>query len=110
MYSWSRLVGPAWVDGDLVFPGPLGEPADELAINRRAFKNTLKRAGLPREVKLYALRHTFASLALAGGATVHEVAAALGHASPQLVLSTYGHALPERKAETFAKVGVLVFG
>jgi len=59
---------------------------------------------------MYSLRHSFATLALANGASVHEVAAAMGHTGPQLVLSTYGHALPERKVETFAKVGELVFG
>jgi integrase len=102
-------LGSVWTDLDLMFPGPIGAPADELAINRRAFKTTLKRAKLPLEVTLYALRHTFATLALAAGASVHEVASAMGHTSPQLVLSTYGHALPKRRDETFARVGALVF-
>jgi integrase len=103
-------LGPVWEDHDLVFPGPIGGPADELAINRRAFKTTLKRATLPAEATLYSLRHTFATLALAAGASVHEVASAMGHTSPQLVLSTYGHALPKRRDETFSKVGSIVFG
>lgn len=39
----------------------------------------------------YALRHTFASLLIAEGRGVHEVARLLGHANPALTLSTYGH-------------------
>lgn len=40
------------------------------------------------------LRHSFASLLLAEGRTVHYVAAQLGH-SPVLTLSTYGHLIAE---------------
>jgi integrase len=65
---------------------------------------------LPEGVSLYALRHAFATFALANGASIHETSAAMGHANPALVLSTYGHALPDKKAATFAKVGALVFG
>ena len=42
----------------------------------------------------YDLRHSFASLLLAEGRTVHYVAAQLGH-SPVLTLSTYGHLIAE---------------
>lgn len=43
----------------------------------------------------YALRHTFASLLIAEGRGVHEVARLLGHANPALTLSTYGHLFDE---------------
>ena len=42
----------------------------------------------------YDLRHSFASLLLAEGRTVHYVAARLGH-SPALTPSTYGHLIAE---------------
>ncbi|MCK9250055.1 MAG: hypothetical protein M0P31_13910 [Solirubrobacteraceae bacterium] len=42
----------------------------------------------------YDLRHSFASLLLAEGRTVHYVAAQLGH-DPRLTLSTYGHVIAE---------------
>ncbi len=48
--------------------------------------------------RTYDLRHTFASLLLAEGRTVHYVAAQLGH-DPALTLSTYGHVIAEFEHE-----------
>lgn len=42
----------------------------------------------------YDMRHSFASLLLAEGRTVHYVAAQLGH-SPTLTLTVYGHLFSE---------------
>jgi integrase len=103
-------LGELWQDQGLVFTGPMGGFLDHLTVYRRNFVPLRAKAGLPERVTLYSLRHTFATLALAGGASIHEVAAAMGHANPSLVLSTYGHALPEKKAATFSKVAALVFG
>lgn len=44
------------------------------------------------------LRHAYATLQLARGATPHEVAELLGHSDAGLVNERYGHALPERIA------------
>lgn len=43
----------------------------------------------------YNLRHTAASLWIASGLTVLEVAERLGHSTPALTMSTYGHLFPE---------------
>lgn len=43
----------------------------------------------------YNLRHTAASLWIAAGLTVLEVAERLGHSTPALTMSTYGHLFPE---------------
>ena len=53
-----------------------------------------KRAGLAVAPRPYDLRHSFASLLLAEGRTVHYVAAQLGD-SQTLTLSTYGHLIAE---------------
>jgi integrase len=46
-------------------------------------------------VRLHDLRHTAATLALAAGVPVRDVADNLGHASPSITLDIYGHAVPE---------------
>lgn len=97
-----------WEDRGLVFPGPLGDFAGAEQLNRGPLKTVLRHAGLPPEITLYSLRHTFATHALAGGATVHEVASAMG-TSPELIFSTYGHALPKRRSAVFTKAHASIF-
>lgn len=55
-----------------------------------------KRVAQPREgVVPYSLRHTFASLLIAEGRNPWQVAALMGHANPQMVITTYGHLFAE---------------
>jgi integrase len=58
------------------------------------WRTACKRVQLVAVPRPYDLRHSFASLLLAEGRTVHYVAAQLGH-SPVLTLSTYGHLIAE---------------
>lgn len=44
---------------------------------------------------LHQLRHYYACIMLAGGATINEVAEFLGHADPGFTLKVYGHMMPE---------------
>jgi integrase len=50
--------------------------------------------GPERVPRVYDLRHSYVSLLLAEGRTIHYVAAQAGH-DPQLTLSTYGQLLAE---------------
>lgn len=59
----------------------------------RVWRPTRRDVGVTREP--YSLRHTAASLWIAEGRTVLEVAQLLGHSSPRLTLSTYGHLFAE---------------
>lgn len=61
---------------------------------RRTWRTACCRAGLPDTPRPYDLRHSFASLLLAEGRTIHYVAAQLEH-SPALTLDTHGHVLAE---------------
>lgn len=60
----------------------------------RRWDKACKLAGMPASPRPYDLRHSFASLLLAEGRSVHYVARRLGH-SPALTLSTYGHLFAE---------------
>ena len=53
-------------------------------------QRVLKRAGIPR-VRLYDLRHTFATLALQNGVDIKTVSSMLGHFSAGFTLDTYAH-------------------
>lgn len=48
----------------------------------------------------YALRHTYASLLIAEGRSVFDVAPLLGHSTPALTMSTYGHLFTEAQIAT----------
>jgi integrase len=50
-----------------------------------------RRAGISPAVGFHTLRHTYASLAVMGGAPLVVVAAALGHADVRMVSRHYGH-------------------
>ena len=47
---------------DLIFPSETGGPMNRNNLHRRHFSPRAEKAGLPREVRLYTLRHTFATL------------------------------------------------
>lgn len=59
-------------------------------------------AGLPGEVTLHTLRHTFASNLIASGCDVVTVQRALGHAQPSITLNTYSHLWPSAEDKTRA--------
>lgn len=61
------------------------------------FKLILKKHGLPENLNVHSLRHTNASLLIAGGADVATVAGLLGHAQPSTTLDIYSHAFDKNK-------------
>jgi len=101
-----RLAAGHPTDDMLVLP-PVGEPAadahpkavtwtktDWQVWRARRWDKACTLAGMPASPRPYDLRHSFASLLLAEGKSVHYVARQLGH-SPALTLSTYGHLFAE---------------
>jgi integrase len=87
-------VGPLWQDHGLVFPSGVGTPLLGGNLNR-AFKDLLKRAGLPQSFRFHDLRHTCATLLLRQGVNPKFVQELLGHADISLTLNVYSHVLPD---------------
>lgn len=92
---------------DLIFTTPSGRPigADYLA---KHFRSTLDLAGVPR-LRLYDLRHSAATIALAAGVSPKVVSEQLGHASTAFTLDTYAHVLPHMQDEAAARVEAMLF-
>ena len=92
----------------MVFRTPSGKPiiADYLG---KHFRSILDLAGLPR-IRLYDLRHSAATIALAAGVSPKVVSEQLGHASTAFTLDTYAHVLPHMQDEAVARVEAMLFG
>jgi integrase len=92
---------------DLVFRTPSGQPinADHLA---KHFRSILDLAGVPR-MRLYDLRHSTATIALAAGVSPKIVSEQLGHASTAFTLDTYAHVLQHMQDEAAARVEAMLF-
>ncbi len=67
---------------------------------RTAWRNTLRRAGISRKLRMYDLRHWYASKLISGGADIKVASELLGHASPTTTLTTYYHLVDSQKRET----------
>ena len=94
----------SYQENGLVFPGPLGEPLNPMAVTRtyQSFAKRLALAG----AKVHDLRHFHASVMLQNGQTLLLVSKRLGHASVTTTGDIYGHLLPgwqKEAASAFAK-------
>lgn len=99
--------GPCWQEQDLVFTTVVGTPLDARNV-RRAFKQHLRRAGLPAGVRFHDLRHTAATLLLAQGVHPRAVTETLGHSQIGLTLDTYSHVLPALRQEVAAQMDAIL--
>lgn len=102
-----REAGKNWNNHGLVFTAENGSPLDRLNLARRNFRRILERAGLAG-IRLYDLRHTYATLALSAGVPAKVVSEQLGHSGVALTLDTYSHVLPHMQDDAVAKVEALL--
>ena len=86
--------GQSWQDNDLVFCTSLGTPIRPCALQKE-FRVVANRAGLPKNVRLYDLRHSFVAFSLVAGVDAKTVSEEAGHASVGFTLDHYGHVLRE---------------
>lgn len=100
--------GSTWQGRDLVFCTRTGGPLEARNVVRQ-FKRILRAAGLPESVRLYDLRHTTATLMLAGGLSPKIAAERLGHSTVTLTMDTYSHVLPHMQKEATAILEALLY-
>lgn len=77
-------------------------PASRETVGRRV------KYRMPREDGFHVLRHTFASVVLAEGETISQLAAWLGHSDPAFTLRTYVHFMPKSGTKAVAALGGLL--
>jgi len=87
-----------WRDLGLVFPSTTGTIMRRNNLHRRSYKPLLKKAGLP-DIRLYDLRHTFATLMFENKEQLKLVSEMLGHASVRQTADTYTHVSPTMHRE-----------
>ena len=80
---------PARLDSPFVFAGPKRGPFDFANFGRRDWHDAIDTAGITTPARLYDLRSTFASNALAAGITVYELARVMG-TSVRMIEAHYG--------------------
>ena len=93
---------------DLIFRSSTGSPLRQRNV-KREFRRLLEAAGI-RPIRLYDLRHTAATLAVAAGVSVKVISDQLGHASISFTLERYSHVLPSIQHEAVAKVERMLLG
>ena len=75
---------------DWVFPGRDGKA---IGCPRKAWLRIKARAGIPADMRIHDLRHTFASMIVARGRSLQEVGALLGHSTLNMT-QRYAHLAP----------------
>jgi len=83
----------------VVFASAVGSTLNRDNVRNRIVAPAAKAAGIERDdlptLRTHDLRHTFASLLIAGGASVVFVASQMGHGSPAITLSVYSQLFDE---------------
>jgi Phage integrase family len=86
-----------------------GTPIDPDNWYKRRFLSLLEWAGL-RQVRLHALRHTYASLLINQGESIKYVSRQLGHASIQITADLYGHLFRETSVSAMRRLELSMIG
>ena len=101
------LAGSEYVNNDLVFCTDKGTPIYPRNFTRK-FYTLKKKAGIPDDINLHALRHTFATRMLEEGENLKTVQELLGHADISTTANTYSHVSTEVKRKAAAKMNKLL--
>lgn len=94
----------------LVRAGVIAAPVTEQVQGNGAKPWTRVSWAMPREDGFHVLRHTFASVVLAAGETITQLAAWLGHGDPAFTLRTYVHFMPTSGRRGIQALGAWLSG
>ena len=90
--------------GGLVFTSRSGDPLRRISFSQQ-WRKIVDRSTVDRErVVFHELRHFYASVLIAAGASVKVVQSRLGHSSAALTLNTYTHLWPDDSEVTRAAI------
>jgi integrase len=92
-------LGDIWVNNDYLFTQWNGEVMHPDTLTGY-FSKFAKRNNLPKGISLHSLRHTNATLLIAGGMPIRTVAGRLGHAQTSTTTNIYAHALQSADAKS----------
>lgn len=93
---------------DLVFADVAGGPLHPERVSQ-TWRRRVRAHGFPL-IKLHALRHGWATLALEAGVDVKIVSERLGHSSTVITQTIYQHAMPNMRTDAANRVAGLIFG
>lgn len=88
--------------GGLVFVARTGEPLKRGTFRARVWKPSLKRAGLPLELRFHDLRHSYATWLVSDGVPINDVAKVMGHEQTSTTLDRYTHSTRDRDRRVLA--------
>lgn len=103
-----RYEGFSKAPEDLVFTNREGKPIDPSQLVRFQFHPVMARAGL-RRIRFQDLRHTYATMMIATGASPKLLQQQMGHESIETTFRHYGHLLPSASEGVGAKMETLVY-
>ena len=95
---------------NLVFTNKYGNPIDVDTFRTRHFEKIVAYAGLPKDLTLHSLRHTFATLLLANGVPANVVCSKLGHSTPYTTMTVYAHVTTDMDQSAVDMMGTLLDG
>ncbi|MBC8870172.1 MAG: tyrosine-type recombinase/integrase [Planctomycetes bacterium] len=87
----------------LLFPYITGKQIDPSWFRRNPWRKVFVQADVP-QIRIHDMRHTFASLLLQQGESLHYVREQLGHASIQTTVDVYGHLAPRSNRNAVNKL------
>lgn len=98
-------LGELWEDNGLVCPTATGTIINRSNLTNRHYKPILKKAGLPKETRLYDLRHTFGMLWVDSGEDIATLSKVLGHARVSTTADNYVHPSDRAKTDAMRRFG-----